>query len=198
MSRAERRMTYGEIARRGQRQAFDGRGPLSEYGRRAGSSRRWRQVAEVEADDETGAVRCEKTNRSARHRHDLKPSTHRRSGVGGCGRYGFGYGLIGKSLPTTRRLAKVLAANLGEYGNSSTSRIFPELRTAIIQSDFGSGPYNSASIGEIGADPDRGTAIADAIRRCDRRAHQISADHGGKRIERTQGTLTHTPVAGSG
>ena len=56
---------------------------------------------------------------------------------------------------------KVLAANLGEY-KIPNIRDIPELHTAILQSDFGSGPYRSMSIGETALIP-TAPAIANAV-----------------------------------
>ena len=66
---------------------------------------------------------------------------------------GFGYGLI-ENLAYDES-GKVLATNLGEY-KIPNIKDMPALKTTILQSDFGSGPYNSMSIGETCADPDGG------------------------------------------
>jgi CO/xanthine dehydrogenase Mo-binding subunit len=116
-SRAERRMTLAEIVR--------ARGaPIMAEGHYANmsdgpESSLVAQVAEVEVDEETGAV-------------------------------------------TVRRLTT--AHNTGTIINPLThqGQNIPELRTAIVQSQVGSGPYNSMSIGEHALIP-TAAAIANAI-----------------------------------
>ena len=70
-----------------------------------------------------------------------------------------GYGLI-ENLAYDES-GKVLAANLGEYKIPNIQDI-PDLKTTILQSDFGSGPYNSMSIGETALIP-TAAAIANAV-----------------------------------
>jgi xanthine dehydrogenase molybdenum-binding subunit len=72
---------------------------------------------------------------------------------------GMGYGLV-ENLAYDDS-GKVLAANLGEYKIPNICDI-PELNTAILQSNFGSGPYNSMSIGETALIP-TAAAIANAV-----------------------------------
>ena len=55
----------------------------------------------------------------------------------------------------------MLAANLGEYKIPNIKDL-PVLETTIVQSDFGSGPYNSMSIGETALIP-TAAAIANAV-----------------------------------
>jgi CO/xanthine dehydrogenase Mo-binding subunit len=54
-----------------------------------------------------------------------------------------------------------VTANLGDYKIPNIKDI-PELKTAIVQSKVGSGPYNSMSIGEHALIP-TAAAIANAI-----------------------------------
>jgi CO/xanthine dehydrogenase Mo-binding subunit len=56
---------------------------------------------------------------------------------------------------------KVLASNMGEYKIPCIKDV-PALETTILQSDFGSGPYNSMSIGETALIP-TAAAIANAV-----------------------------------
>ena len=71
---------------------------------------------------------------------------------------------------------KVTTANLGDY-KIPTIRDVPELRTALIQSDLGSGPYNSMSIGETPIIP-FAAAVANARGRRHRLARPFAAHHG--------------------
>jgi CO/xanthine dehydrogenase Mo-binding subunit len=72
---------------------------------------------------------------------------------------GLGYGII-ENLAHDES-GKVLATNLGDY-KIPNIRDIPELTTAILQSDFGSGPYHSMSIGETALIP-TAAAIANAV-----------------------------------
>ena len=155
-SRAERRMTYGEIARaNGKPLMAEGHYLNMADGPEASLVA---QVAEVEVDEETGAVRVKKLTTAHNTGTILNPSTHQGQ-IDGAVVMGFGYGVI-ENLAYDES-GKVLAANLGEYKIPNIQDI-PELRTAIIQSDFGSGPYNSMSIGETALIP-TAAAIANAI-----------------------------------
>jgi len=154
--RAERRMTYGEIAR------ANG-GPLIAEGHYMNmadgpEASLVAQVAEVEVDDETGEVRVKRLTTSHNTGRILNPLTHQGQ-IDGAVIMGLGYGLI-ENLAYDES-GKVLAANLGEYKIPNIQDI-PDLKTTILQSDFGSGPYNSMSIGETALIP-TAAAIANAV-----------------------------------
>ena len=154
--RAERRMTYAEIVR------ANG-GPIEVEGHYANmadgpEASLVAQVAEVEVDEETGEVRVNKLTTAHNTGTILNPLTHQGQIDGGVA-MGFGYGLI-ENLAYDES-GKVLAANLGEY-KIPNIKDMPPLQTAILQSDFGSGPYNSMSIGETALIP-TAAAIANAV-----------------------------------
>ena len=154
--RAERRMTYGEIAR------ANG-GPILVEGHYANMSdgpeaSLVAQVAEVEVDDETGEVRVTRLTTAHNTGAILNPLTHQGQ-IDGAVMMGFGYGLV-ENLGYDES-GKVLAANFGEYKIPNIKDI-PPLATTILQSDFGSGPYNSMSIGETALIP-TAAAIANAV-----------------------------------
>ncbi|MGZ9220377.1 MAG: xanthine dehydrogenase family protein molybdopterin-binding subunit, partial [Candidatus Binatia bacterium] len=154
--RAERRMTYGEIAR------ANG-GPILVEGHYANMSdgpeaSLVAQVAEVEVDDETGEVRVIKLTTAHNTGAILNPLTHQGQ-IDGSVAMGFGYGLV-ENLAYDES-GKVLAANLGEY-KIPNIKDMPPLHTTILQSEFGSGPYNSMSIGETALIP-TAAAIANAV-----------------------------------
>jgi len=154
--RAERRMTYGEIA-----QAHGG--PIVVEGHYVNMSdgpeaSLVAQVAEVAVDDETGAVRVTKLTTAHNTGTILNPLTHQGQIDGAVG-MGFGYALI-ENIAYDES-GKVLATNLGEY-KIPNIKDMPPLETTILQSDFGSGPYNSMSIGETALIP-TAAAIANAI-----------------------------------
>jgi carbon-monoxide dehydrogenase large subunit len=154
--RAERRMTYGEIARAAGR-------PLTAEGHYMNmadgpEASLVAQVAEVEVDEDTGAVHLKKLTTAHNTGAILNPLTHQGQ-IDGAVVMGLGYGLV-EDLAYDES-GKVLAASLGEYKIPNIQDI-PELKTAIIQSDFGSGPYNSMSIGETALIP-TAAAIANAV-----------------------------------
>jgi CO/xanthine dehydrogenase Mo-binding subunit len=155
-ARAERRMTYAEIVRaNGTPLTAEGHYINMADGPEASLVA---QVAEVEVDAETGAVRVRKLTTAHNTGTILNPLTHQGQ-IDGAVIMGMGYGVI-ENLAYDES-GKVLAANLGEYKIPNIQDI-PELNTAILQSDFGSGPYNSMSIGETALIP-TAAAIANAV-----------------------------------
>jgi CO/xanthine dehydrogenase Mo-binding subunit len=154
--RAERRMTYAEIVRaHGAPLSVEGHYVNMADGPEASLVA---QVAEVEVDPETGEVRVKKLTTAHNTGTILNPMTHQGQ-IDGAVVMGMGYGLI-ENLAYDES-GKVLAANLGEYKIPNIQDI-PPLHTAILQSDFGSGPYNSMSIGETALIP-TAAAIANAV-----------------------------------
>jgi CO/xanthine dehydrogenase Mo-binding subunit len=154
--RAERRMTYAEIARaNGQPLVAEGHYMNMADGPEASLVA---QVAEVEVDEDTGEVQVKKLTTAHNTGAILNPLTHQGQ-IDGAVVMGLGYGVI-ENLAYDES-GKVLAANLGEYKIPNIQDI-PELKTAILQSDFGSGPYNSMSIGETALIP-TAAAIANAV-----------------------------------
>jgi xanthine dehydrogenase molybdenum-binding subunit len=154
--RAERRMTYGEIVRaHGEPIVVEGHYANMSDGPEASLVA---QVAEVEVDDETGAIRVKKLTTAHNTGTILNPLTHQGQ-IDGAVVMGFGYGLV-ENIAYDES-GKVLAANLGEYKIPNIKDV-PPLETTILQSDFGSGPYNSMSIGETALIP-TAAAIANAV-----------------------------------
>ena len=154
--RAERRMTYAEIVRaNGSPLTAEGHYMNMADGPEASLVA---QVAEVEVDNETGEVRVKRLTTAHNTGTILNPLTHQGQ-IDGAVIMGMGYGII-ENLAYDES-GKVLAANLGEYKIPNIQDI-PELNTAILQSDFGSGPYNSMSIGETALIP-TAAAIANAV-----------------------------------
>jgi CO/xanthine dehydrogenase Mo-binding subunit len=154
--RAERRMTYAEIVRaNGKPLVAEGHYMNMADGPEASLVA---QVAEVEVDEETGEVQVRKLTTAHNTGTILNPLTHQGQ-IDGAVVMGLGYGVI-ENLAYDEG-GKVLAANMGEYKIPNIQDI-PELKTAILQSDFGSGPYNSMSIGETALIP-TAAAIANAV-----------------------------------
>ena len=115
------------------------------------------QVAEVAVDPETGEV----TLRRLTTAHDtgviMNPVGHQGQIEGGVVQ-GIGYGMI-EYLPVQD--GRVQVANFGEY-KIPTVKDIPALKTVILASNEGVGPYNVKGIGENPISPPA-PAIANAI-----------------------------------
>jgi CO/xanthine dehydrogenase Mo-binding subunit len=154
--RAEQRMSYGELARaNGGLITAEGHYANMKDGPEASLVA---QVAEVEVDEETGEISVKKLTTAHNTGTILNPLTHQGQIDGGVV-MGMGYGLI-ENLAVDES-GQALATNLGEYKIPNIKDI-PALKTTILQSDFGSGPYNSMSIGETSLIP-TAAAIANAV-----------------------------------
>lgn len=154
--RAERRMTYAEIVHaNGKPLVAEGHYMNMADGPEASLVA---QVAEVAVDEETGEVQVRKLTTAHNTGTILNPLTHQGQ-IDGAVIMGLGYGVI-ENLACDES-GKVIAANMGEYKIPNIQDI-PELKTTILQSDFGSGPYNSMSIGETALIP-TAAAIANAV-----------------------------------
>ena len=115
------------------------------------------QVAEVAVDPQTGQVRLRRITTA----HDtgviMNPTGHQGQIDGGVVQ-GLGYGLI-EHLPVQE--GKVEIAHFGEYKIPSVKDI-PPLKTVVLESDSGVGPYKIKGIGENPISP-VAPAIANAI-----------------------------------
>jgi CO/xanthine dehydrogenase Mo-binding subunit len=155
-ARAEKRLTFREIARaKG--------GPISAEGhyvnmKEGPETSTVAQVAEVEVDSETGEVIVKRLTTAHNTGTILNPLTHQGQIDGGVV-MGMGYGIMEELL--TDDSGKVMTANLGDYKIPNIKDI-PNLKTAILKSQAGSGPYNSMSIGETAIIP-TAAAIANAV-----------------------------------
>jgi CO/xanthine dehydrogenase Mo-binding subunit len=116
------------------------------------------QVAEVEVDEETGEVTVKRLTTAHNTGTILNPLTHQGQ-IDGAVVMGMGYGTIEEIIADDS--GRVTTANLGDYKIPNIKDI-PTLSTAIVQSDAGSGPYNSMSIGETAIIP-TAAAIANAV-----------------------------------
>lgn len=154
--RAEQRMTLAEIV-----QAHGS--PIVAEGHYANmsdgpESSLVAQVAEVEVDEETGAVTLRRLTTAHNTGTILNTLTHQGQ-IDGAAVMGFGYGMM-EGFQNDES-GRVVTANLGEYKIPNIKDV-PELTTAIVQSNVGSGPYNSMSIGEHALIP-TAAAIANAV-----------------------------------
>jgi CO/xanthine dehydrogenase Mo-binding subunit len=115
------------------------------------------QVAEVAVDPATGAVKLRRITTA----HDtgviMNPMGHQGQIDGGVVQ-GLGYGLI-EHLPVQD--GKVEVAHFGEY-KIPTAKDIPPLKTIVIESESGVGPYKVKGIGENPISP-VAPAIANAI-----------------------------------
>ena len=116
------------------------------------------QFAEVQVDPETGQVTITRLTTAHNTGAILNPMTHQGQ-IDGAVVMGVGYGTM-EELATDEN-GKVATTNLGDYKIPNVKDV-PVLKTAIVQSDAGSGPYNSMSIGETAVIP-TAAAIANAV-----------------------------------
>ena len=153
--RAERRMTYGEIAKR--------RGsPIYVQGYYNDASRvpeasMCAQVAEVEVDPETGGIEVKQITTAHHIGRILNPLMHQGQIDGGVV-MGLGYAMMEHLMLDD---GKVMTANFGDYKIPNIMDI-PNLRTAVLEEPKGPGPYSSMSIGETPNIP-VAAAIANAV-----------------------------------
>ena len=119
------------------------------------------QVAEVSVDPETGEVKLLRFTTA----HDvgavLNPVDHQGQ-IEGAVVQGFGYALA-ENLEVED--GRVTVPNFGEYKIFSIQDI-PELRTVLLESGSGPGPYNARGIGENPSGPIApaiANAVADAV-----------------------------------
>jgi CO/xanthine dehydrogenase Mo-binding subunit len=115
------------------------------------------QVAEIEVDPDTGAVRVHRVVSA----HDvgtiINPVTHQGQ-IDGATIMGMGQGLMEELVMDG---GKVTNNNLGDYKLPSVKDI-PELKTVLVKSTGGVGPLDSKPIGEF-ANNAPPAAIANAI-----------------------------------
>jgi CO/xanthine dehydrogenase Mo-binding subunit len=154
--RAEKRMTFAEIVRMNG-SAIIGEGHYVNM-KEGPETSTVAQVAEVEVDEETGEVTVKRLTTAHNTGTILNPLTHQGQIDGGVV-MGMGYGIMEQIV--TDDSGKVLTTNLGDYKIPNIKDI-PPLNTSILQSDAGSGPYNSMSIGETAIIP-TAAAIANAV-----------------------------------
>jgi CO/xanthine dehydrogenase Mo-binding subunit len=155
-ARAERRMTFADIV------AANG-GPVIVEGHYANpkegpETSTVAQIAEVRVDIETGEVRVTRLTTAHNTGTILNPLTHQGQ-IDGAVVMGIGYGTMEGLF--TDESGRVMSASLGEYKIPNIKDV-PQVKTAIVQSPTGSGPYNSMSIGETAIIP-TAAAIANAV-----------------------------------
>ena len=151
----ERKLSYGELVR-----AVGA--PISVQGNyddmsKIHESPMCAQVAEVEVDSETGAVKLLKLTSAHDTGTVLNPLMHQGQIDGGAV-MGMGYALMEHLLIED---GKVVTANFGDYKIPSIQDI-PNLVTSVAERPRGPGPYNSMSIGEMVNIP-VAAAVANAV-----------------------------------
>jgi CO/xanthine dehydrogenase Mo-binding subunit len=119
------------------------------------------QVAEVEVDPETGALRIHRFVTA----HDvgtvINPTTHQGQ-IDGATIMGLGQGIM-EELHMDH--GKITNNNLGDY-KMPTARDIPELKTVLVKSTGGVGPLDAKPIGEFannGPPAAIANAVADAV-----------------------------------
>jgi carbon-monoxide dehydrogenase large subunit len=154
--RAEKKLSFGEIVRaKGAPIVAEGHYSNMADGPESSTVT---QVAEVEVDPETGEVRVRQVTTAHNTGAVLNPLGHQGQ-IDGAVVMGMGYGKM-EDLRVDET-GRVVTANFGDYKIPSI-RDIPVLKTAVMQSDTGSGPYNSMSIGETAIMP-TAAAIANAV-----------------------------------
>jgi CO/xanthine dehydrogenase Mo-binding subunit len=119
------------------------------------------QVAEVSVDPETGAVRLLRLTTAHDVGQVLNPVDHQGQ-IEGAVVQGIGYGLSEELRVDEGRVVNV---HFGDYKIPNVKDI-PELKTLLLASESGPGPYNARGIGEnpIGpVAPAIANAVADAV-----------------------------------
>ena len=153
--RAEQRMTYREIVK--------AKGtPISVQGNyndksKVNEASMCAQVAEVEVDPETGEVKLGKLTTAHSTGTVLNPLMHQGQIEGGAV-MGLGYALMEHLIIDD---GKVTTVNFGDY-KIPTIRDIPALKTTVLETPTGPGPYNSMPIGETSNVP-VAAAIANAV-----------------------------------
>ncbi|MGH7773097.1 MAG: xanthine dehydrogenase family protein molybdopterin-binding subunit [Candidatus Binatia bacterium] len=155
-ARAERRMTFGDLAK-AKGSPIMGEGHYNNMADGPETSM-VAQVAEVEVDQKTGEVKVRRLTTAHNTGTIINPLTHQGQIDGGVV-MGMGYAQMEEI--TVDEGGKIATANFGDY-KIPTIRDIPVLRTAVTQSIAGSGPYNSMSIGETAIMP-TAAAIANAV-----------------------------------
>ena len=154
--RAERRMSFAQIvAANGAPIVVEGHYANPKEGPETSTVA---QIAEVEVDTETGEVTVKRLTTAHNTGTILNPLTHQGQ-IDGAVVMGIGYGIM-EDLATDES-GRVMTPSLGDYKIPNIKDI-PEMKTAIVQSSAGSGPYNSMSIGETAIIP-TAAAIANAV-----------------------------------
>jgi CO/xanthine dehydrogenase Mo-binding subunit len=157
--RAERRMTYSELAK-AKGSPFKVEGYYNDLSKVHEASM-CAQVAEVEVDPETGEVKLKKLT-SAHHTGTvLNPLMHQGQIEGGAV-MGVGYALMENLIIDG---GKVVTTSFGDY-KIPTFLDIPDLKTVIKEVPKGPGPYHSMAIGEpavIPVAPAIANAVEDAV-----------------------------------
>jgi CO/xanthine dehydrogenase Mo-binding subunit len=155
-ARAERKMSFTEIVKaKGSPIVAEGHYQNMKDGPEASMVA---QVAEVEVDGETGAVKIRQMTSAHNTGTVVNPLGHQGQIDGGVV---MGMGQARMEEVAIDEGGKVGTVNLGEY-KIPTIRDVPPLKTTVIQSGAGSGPYHSMSIGETAIMP-TAAAIANAV-----------------------------------
>jgi xanthine dehydrogenase molybdenum-binding subunit len=115
------------------------------------------QVAEVLVDPETGEVRLRRLTTAHDVGKILNPMDHQGQ-IEGAVMQGIGYGLTEELRVDEGRVETV---NFGDYKIPNMQDV-PELKTVLLESDSGPGPYNARGIGENPIGP-VAPAIANAV-----------------------------------
>ena len=141
-------------------------------------------AVEVDIDRDTGAVRVRDALQVVDVGTVINPTAHQGQLNGG---FAFGFGAALMEDLALDESGKVVALSLGEY-KLPTQMDMPPLRTVLLRTEVGPGPFGSKAVGEVtnsGVAP----AIANAIARR-RRGTGNGAAHNVRTRPRSSGSLT--------
>ena len=159
VSSKKKRASYGEIVKtRGAPIVVEGHYKNHEIGPQASMCA---QMAEVEVDPETGAIKLRRFVSVHHAGKVLNPLLHDGQIDGGIV-MGVGYALTEEMLFAE---GKVTTLHFGDY-KIPTMRDLPQLQKIVLEAPVGRGPYNSMSIGEtpiITVAPAIANAVDDAV-----------------------------------
>ncbi len=153
--RAEQRLTYGELVR-AKGSSISVQGNYNDKTKLPDASM-CAQIAEVEVDPETGQVKLRKLTTTHDTGTVLNPLMHQGQ-IEGAAMTGIGYALMEDLLVED---GKVVTAHFGDY-KIPTIRDVPVLKTRVVETPQGPGPYNSSAIGETANVP-VAAAVANAV-----------------------------------
>jgi CO/xanthine dehydrogenase Mo-binding subunit len=153
--RAEQRLTYGELVR-AKGSSISVQGNYNDKTKLPDASM-CAQIAEVEVDPETGQVKLKKLTTTHDTGTVLNPLMHQGQ-IEGAAMTGIGYALMEDLLVED---GKVVTAHFGDY-KIPTIRDVPVLKTRVVETPQGPGPYNSSAIGETANVP-VAAAVANAV-----------------------------------
>ncbi len=153
--RTKQHMTFGELVK-AKGSPISVKGSYDDKSKRPDASM-CAQIAEVEVDPDTGQIQLRKLTSAHSTGTVLNPLMHQGQIEGGA-MMGIGYAFMEHLIVED---GKVVTANFGDY-KIPTIRDVPVLKTSVMETPQGPGPYNSSAIGETAIIP-VAAAVANAV-----------------------------------